>query len=133
MALHVIIKTGMKIKFLYRNNRFLTPSLRRLLCNSLIQPHFDYACSTWYPSLTQKLKNKIQVMQNKCIRFSLQLDNKAHIGTKEFETINWLNTYDRYRQNLCTMIFSFFHGNCPCYMAEIFNIAPEGKINTKYS
>ena len=28
-----------KLKFLYRNNRFLSPPLRRLLCKSLIQPH----------------------------------------------------------------------------------------------
>ena len=28
------------LQFLYRQNVFLNPKLRRLLCNSLIQPHF---------------------------------------------------------------------------------------------
>ena len=69
MALSVINKINNKLKFLYRKNRFLTPSLRRLLCNALIQPHFNYACSPWYPNLTKKLKNRIQTSQNKCIRF----------------------------------------------------------------
>ena len=41
MALSVINKINNKLKFLYRKNRFLTPALRRLLCNTLIQPHFD--------------------------------------------------------------------------------------------
>ena len=44
MALKVINKINGKLKFLYRKNRFLSPELRRMLCNALIQAHFDYAC-----------------------------------------------------------------------------------------
>ena len=80
MALSVINKINNKLKFLYRKNSFLTPILTRLLCNSLIQPHFDYACSAWYPNLTKKLKNSIQTSQNKCIYFCLQLDEMTHIS-----------------------------------------------------
>ena len=54
---------ALKVKFLYRKNRFLSPELRRMLCNALIQPHFDYACPAWYPNLTEKTKKKIQIMQ----------------------------------------------------------------------
>ena len=56
MALKVINKTNVKLKFFYRKNSFLTTWFRRMLCNALIQPHFDYACSTWYPNLNVKLK-----------------------------------------------------------------------------
>ena len=45
MALNVIHKINRKLKFIYRKNVFLTPKLRRLLCNTLIKPHFDYVCS----------------------------------------------------------------------------------------
>ena len=41
MALSDINKINNKLKFLYWKNRFLTQALRRLLCNTLIQPHFD--------------------------------------------------------------------------------------------
>ena len=61
MALKVVNKTNRKLKFHYRKNSFLTPGLQRMLCNALIQPHFDYACSTWYPNLNVKLK-KLQIM-----------------------------------------------------------------------
>ena len=71
VALKTIKRINQKLKFLYRKNRFLTPEPRRLLCNAIMQPHFNYACSAWYPNLTQKLKKKLQVMQNKCIRFCL--------------------------------------------------------------
>ena len=46
MALKVINKINSRLKFLHRKNKFLTPALRRLLCNALIQPHLDYASPT---------------------------------------------------------------------------------------
>ena len=56
MALSVLNKINNKLKFEEKQkNRFLTPTLRRLLYNALIQQHFDYACSAWYPNLTKKL------------------------------------------------------------------------------
>ena len=60
MAHKVITKVNARLKFLHRKNKYLTPNLRRLLCNALIQPHFDYACSASYPNLSKKLKNRIQ-------------------------------------------------------------------------
>ena len=40
-ALSIINKINNKLVSFLQKNRFLTPSLRRLLCNALIQPHFD--------------------------------------------------------------------------------------------
>ena len=58
MALKVINKINIKLKFLYRKNKFLSPKLQRILCNALIQPHFNYACPALYPNLTEKAKKK---------------------------------------------------------------------------
>ena len=63
MALKDISKINCRIKFLYRKNRFLSQPLRRLLCSALIQPHFNYACSAWYPNLNNRLKSKLQILQ----------------------------------------------------------------------
>ena len=54
MAVKVIHKINSRLKFLPRTNKFLTQSLRRLLCYALVQPHVDYASSPWYPDFTQK-------------------------------------------------------------------------------
>ena len=87
IANKVISKVNARLKFLQQKNKYLTPNLCRLLCNALIQPHFDYACSAWYPSLSKKLKIRIQTLQNK-FRFCLQLDKMSHLSQKVFETIN---------------------------------------------
>ena len=44
-TLKVANKMNGKLKFLSRKNKFLTPELRRMLCNALIQPHFEYECT----------------------------------------------------------------------------------------
>ena len=47
MSQYVLNKINSKLRFLYRKQYFLTPALKRSLCNALIQPHFDFACSVW--------------------------------------------------------------------------------------
>ena len=53
IAIHVInkIDLNLELRFLYRQNRFLNFPLRRLLCNAMIQPLFDYACNAWHPNI----------------------------------------------------------------------------------
>ena len=55
MALKVINKINDRLEFLYRKNIFKT-IFKRILFSALIQPHFDYAFSAWYPNLNKKLK-----------------------------------------------------------------------------
>ena len=52
MAHKVISKVNVRLKFLHWKNKYLTPNLHRLLCNALIQPHFDYTCLACYPNLS---------------------------------------------------------------------------------
>ena len=127
MTLSVINKINNKLKFL------LTPALRRLLCDVLIPPHFDYACSAWYPNLTTKLKNRIQTSQNKCIRFWLQLDKMTHISHKEFKILNWLRVTERFNQCINSIVFKYVNNQCPNYLHEIFQTAPENNIQTSGS
>ena len=123
MALKVINKINSRLNFRHRKNKFLTPALRRVLGNTLIQPHFDYASSTWYPNLTQKMKNKIQIMKNKCIRYCLQLDKMTHISKNEFETLIWLPVKDRFNQSINSIVFKYFTKQCPNYLNEVFELA----------
>ena len=120
MAIKVLSKVNSRLKFLYRKQGVLNGSLKRLLCNALIQPHFDYASQAWYPNLPKTLSIKLQRAQNKCIRFCLSLDNRAHLDRKEFEKINWLPVKDRVNQRICVTAFNFFKGPSPLYMSDIF-------------
>ena len=133
MALHVLNKVNSKIKFLYRKNKFLSPALRRLLCNAIIQPHFDYACLAWFPNLNLALKKRLQTAQNRCIRFCLQLGNRDHVGLKEFEKMNWLNINDRFEQCVSVSVFKYFNNESPVYISEIFCPARSRGMSTRNS
>ena len=56
MTLKALKKINGKLN---NKNKFLTPILRRMVCNALSQPHSDYAGSKWHPDLNEKLKTKI--------------------------------------------------------------------------
>ena len=133
MALKVINKINSRLRFLYRKNMFLSPPLRRLLCNSLIQPHFDYACSAWYSKLNKRLKSKLLILSNKCIRFCLSINNRAHIGQKEFEQINWLPINDRFKQIISSMSFKFCNNTSPPYINHVFKLAGQPNTTTRAS
>ena len=104
MALTVIEKINSRLKFLYQKNRFLDVPLRRLLCNALIQTHFDFACTAWYTNLSKKLKDKLQVTQNKCIRFCLKLQSREHISNKNYHKLNSMPINQRFQQCVTSTI-----------------------------
>ena len=70
MARKALIKINGKLKLFYRQAIFLNPACKRLLCNALIQLHFDYACTSWYPLLSKVFKERFHIAQNECIRNS---------------------------------------------------------------
>ena len=103
--------------------------VKRLLCNAIIQPHFNRTCSAWY--LNTKTKKRLQAMQNKCIHFCLPLDKISTISHKEFKDLNWLPVITRFEQCVISIVFKFINGNCPYYLNEVFEFAPEGNISLR--
>ena len=119
------------IKQKKREAKFSTPELCTVLCNALIQPCFDYACPVCYPDLNEKIKNKIKIMQNKCIWFFLRLDKMYHKCLTEFRSINSLPTKKRVHQCINAITFKFANNNF--YLNEIFELAPHCRIATRNS
>ena len=52
---NIIKKVNSRIRFLFRQNHCLNMELRKLLCNALVQCHFDYASSSWYKGISKYL------------------------------------------------------------------------------
>ena len=88
---------------------------------SLIQCHFDYACSFWFAGLSQSLKNRLQTTQNKLIWFVLNLDQMIHVG--HFKILNWLRVTKRIDQIILCHVFKIKSGTAPDYLGEYFTLA----------
>ncbi len=78
----IVKKCNGRIKFLYRQARCFPTTLKKTLCQWLLDSHIDYAISSWYAAMTQKAKTKLQITQNKMVRFILDLGPRTHITTK---------------------------------------------------
>ena len=120
MATSVIQKANARLKFLYRKRIFLNLTAKKLLVMSLIQCHFDHACSFWYPGFFKVLKNKLQVAQNKIIRFVLNMDSKAHVGSEVFKSLGWLPVSKRVDHIILNHVFKVKSGQSPDCMVEHF-------------
>ena len=128
MANSVLKKANARLKYLYRKKEYLTQHTKKLLVMSLIQCHYDYACSIWYHGLSKFLKNRLQTTQNKLIRFILDLDARSHISAEHFKSLNWLPVNKRVDQIVLGHVFRIKHGLAPDYMMEHFT--PQDSIHS---
>ena len=122
----VITKCSNKIKFLYRNARQLDLKTKKLLVFALIQCHLDYACSSWYSGLTKKSKSRLQVIQNKIIRFLLNLPNQSHIRDSEFSQVEMLPVEYRVNQIKLNHMYKIRNEVAPQYMCNQFEVYNSG-------
>ena len=120
MTKRALTKINRKIKFLYRQNRYLSYHLKWMLCNSLIQPHFDFACCAWYPNLSMSLKIKLQTAENACIRFCLGMERRSHIRVNQFEKINWLPVKKKVDKWIAVTAYNFKNKLSPVYVSYIY-------------
>ena len=92
---------------------------------------FPRACSAWFPLINKRLTRRIQTAQNKCVRFCLNMNNRAHIGVREFKNINWLPTKERFEQCTATSVFKFFNNSAPSYMSEMFLPVGQSRVTRR--
>ena len=54
-----------------------------------------------------------------------------HISAEDFRLINWLPANKRVDQCINTIIYKFVNNTCPYYLKEIFEFAPQCRIDTR--
>ena len=129
----VIKKVNSRLGFLYRKRDFLNYHTRKLLVMAIAQCHFDYASVIWFYSTSQFLRNKLQVTQNKLIRFVLNLDTRAHIGREQFLTLNWLPLSSRVDFKTIGHVFNIHAHSAPLYLSEHFvPVSDVHRHNTRF-
>ena len=86
----------------------------------MVHCHFDYACSSWYSSLSKGTQSKLQICQNKLIRTVLKLPARTHLYYSHFNTLNWLPVEKRVIQLKLNHVHKIYHGNSPSYLVNYF-------------
>lgn len=116
----LINKATGRLKFLYRYSSCFNQKLRKQLCSALLQCHLDYCCSSWYTGLSIYYKNKLQVFQNKMLRYIFNLSPRDHVGQNHFDAVKFLDVQSRARQLRLNHMFNIFNSLGPSYFNQFF-------------
>ena len=93
----------------------------RKLCNTTVYETQNEAVQKFIASLS-KAEDIVKRKDSKCIRFCVNLNNRAHGGLTEWEKINWLPVNDRFEQCITSMAFTLFNNTSLPYMNVAFKL-----------
>lgn len=91
------------LKMLYSNRHILSRKLRKHLCESLVLSNFTYCDFVYGFCLDNESNNRIQKVQNQCVRFVYGLRKYDHIS-HFYREIGWLRMEARRGLHFCTFL-----------------------------
>lgn len=90
----LIQRAFVTIKLLYGNRRLLSTNIKKTLCDALILSIFNYGDVIYGPNLTSQYRQKIQKVQNSCLRLIYGIRRNQRISYK-LQEAGWLNMGNR--------------------------------------
>ena len=120
---------------MYRISSLVSKSTLKTLIETLVQPHYDYACTSWYTSTSKVNKYRLQTSQNKLVRLLLDLTPTTHLTPDHFAKVGWLRVDDRVKQlSMCLVYKIHYTSLIPKYLSQYFqNVCDHHDHNTRGS
>ncbi|KAJ8735050.1 hypothetical protein PYW08_014300 [Mythimna loreyi] len=101
---------------------FLPLKTKISLAQTLIQPIIDYA-DACYLDATEELLNKLERLQNICIRFAFNLKKYDHVSGFR-KMLKWLPIRFRRNSRILSLLFNILHNpKTPSYLRERFSFS----------
>nr|CAH7762105.1 unnamed protein product [Callosobruchus chinensis] len=110
-------KTYSRLRMLYANRYLLNFKMRKKLCEALILSIYSYCDILYYPCLNQLTKNRLQILQNNCIRFIFGLRKYDHV-TDKYIALKWLKMSDLTKYHYLIFIKKLLTLAKPEYLRE---------------
>ena len=105
----------LKLKSIYHLKDYLSKDAKIKICDSLILSRLNYCDVVYGPCLRMEDANKLQKVQNSCIRYSCQVARREHISPY-LRQIGWLNMKERRLHHLCCLIHKVIINKKPSYL-----------------
>ena len=115
----VLAKCYAKFGYLYQFKQYLDSSTKWKLCNTLMLTNFDYCSSVYYAHLTVEYKNKIQVFQNTCLRYSYNLPLREHV-TPLYYKLGMIKYSERIMLAITKLVYNVYKMCEPLYLVTYF-------------
>lgn len=105
----------LRLKTLYQYKNIVPKNVKILFVDSLILSLFNYCDCVYYPCLTEKMKKRIQRVQNAGTRYCLQLPRSEHTS-RHIQDINWLRMDERQKMHLMCFVFKIITDKIPEFL-----------------
>ena len=116
---------------LRRVSPFIPLSIRKILYNTLFMSHLDY-CSPVWCTLPKTIIQRLQRIQNRCMR--IILDSHPHSHAKDLlEELKFMSVHQRFTFNNCVQMWKIIHNHSPSYLANMFTLKSHTCVQTTRS
>ena len=106
----VLLKIKCNMNLLQQSKKFLPVYCKRILYHAQIQSHIAYALLVWGSMCSKQKINKIQKLQNQCLRL---ISNKKHIDTHTFKNHRILTLEKLTKLELCKTGYKLLKNDLP--------------------
>ena len=111
-----------KLKLLYNSKDFLNTKLKLQLFDSLVLSIFNYGHTAYGLCLTFAKTQRIQKIQNYCLRFAYGIRRRQPISYKLLES-KWLNMKNRRKLHSAVLYPKIITHKMPMYLYRKFHFA----------
>nr|CAI5837379.1 unnamed protein product [Callosobruchus analis] len=112
---YVSKKISKKLCFAYRVSKHLSRFSKHIIYNTIIKPHFDY-CSTIFYMCNNSDIRKLQILQNRCMRFLLNCNIYTSIYVMQ-SILGWQSIESYIRTRTLIFIFKILNNLVPEYLS----------------
>nr|CAI5835546.1 unnamed protein product [Callosobruchus analis] len=114
---HKLQSAYLCLKTIYQNRQYLSMSMKKILCDSLVLSHLNYGDVIYDSCLTVSDAFRIQKLQNSCLRLIFGIRKYDHI-THKLNDAHWLNMKNRRLLHACCMYLSLIRLKEPQYLID---------------
>ena len=114
-----------------RFKRFLSLEAKMMLCESMVLSQFNF-CDAVYLNIDIYLQNKIQKIQNMCLRFIF--DTKKYSGNNYDQlrsNLKWMDMKERQISHSLVTLFKILNGKGPAYLRDMYH--QNSDISTRHT
>lgn len=111
----IVQRSYASLRNLYKSGDVLGMQLKKVLCETLVLSHSIYCNFVYGPSLDMAAKQRLQRIQNSCIRFIYKIRARDHVRHKLPE-LKWLNIQDRETLHFACFLCKLLTHGVPEYL-----------------
>ena len=112
----LVQRAYLKLKTSWKYSKFLSEKSKIIIVESYVLSQFNY-CNVIFRTASRILWDRIQRIQNNCVRFIFNLRKYDHISS-EFSKLDTLNMYNRSLSHALTYMFKCVNGKVPEYLSQ---------------